>query len=210
MAGVAGAASRLGCVVMAAGEGRRFGPVAGGKLLAPLGGVAVLERAVRSVPAEVYDIVVVSRWPAVRDLCRRLGVPCAPPEDGERSATVRSGIAWLGPRPGYLFLPGDQPLVRAASLRAMAAELAAEPRAIVRLAWDGRPASPVLWPGDCRAGLASLTGRSGGTSLLRRYPELAKRVRLVRATGPEEICDVDSPDDLERLERALAERKEMP
>ena len=87
---------RLGCVVMASGEGRRFSDVPGQKLTVPLAGVPVLERTIAAIPTDVFDIVVVSRWPAVRRLCARLGVTCVEPTGVRRSDTVRAGLEALG------------------------------------------------------------------------------------------------------------------
>lgn len=199
---------RLGCVVMASGEGRRFSDVPGQKLTVPLAGIPVLERTIASIPSDVFDIVVVSRWPAVRRLCARLGVTCVEPSGMRRSDTVRAGLDALGERSGCLFIPGDQALVREESLRAMALTLQQEPRAIVRLAWQGAPSSPVLWPADGIEALRGLTGDEGGTALLEGHAELAGRVRLVEAADAWEVVDVDDRGNLAQLEAALVEREE--
>lgn len=199
---------RLGCVVMASGEGRRFSDVPGQKLTVPLAGVPVLERTIAAIPTDVFDIVVVSRWPSVRRLCARLGVTCVEPSGVRRSDTVHAGLEALGERSGCLFIPGDQALVRGESLCSMASALQQEPHAIVRLAWQGKPASPVLWPADGLEALRGLDGDEGGTTLLAGHAELSGRVRLVEAADAWEVIDVDDRGDLSQLEAALAEREE--
>ena len=88
----------------------------------------------------------------------------------------------------------------------MVAALTREPSAIVRLAWHGRAANPVLWPADTLDALARLEGDAGGRVLLAGHAELTDRVRLVEAESEWELMDVDTPEDLARLEGALADR----
>ncbi len=195
-----GDVARLGCVVMASGEGARFGGAPGEKLVSPLAGVPVLERTLAALPADLLDVVVVTRWDAVEALCARLGVRCVRAAGPLKSDTMRAGLAALGRRAGCLFVTGDQPLLGEKSVRAMVAELVREPTAIVRLGWHGRPANPVLWPSDTLAALARLEGDAGGRVLLDGHAELEGRVRLVEAASEQELADVDTPDDLARLE----------
>lgn len=199
---------RLGCVVMASGEGSRFGGAPGEKLTRPLAGVPVLERTLSALPADVLDVVVVTRWDAVEALCARLGARCVRAAGPLKSDTVRAGLEALGPRAGCLFVTGDQPLLRIESVRAVTCELQRHPRSIVRLGWRGRAGGPVLWPADTLAALARLEGDAGGRALLAGHAELTDRVRVVEAVDAWELADVDTPEDLARLEVALAERGE--
>ncbi|MBM6817538.1 NTP transferase domain-containing protein [Olsenella uli] len=198
--------ARLGCVVMAAGEGARFGGAPGEKLVSPLAGVPVLERTLAVLPADLLDVVVVTRWDAVEVLCARLGVRCVRAAGPLKSDTMRAGLEALGHRAGCLFVTGDQPLLGERSVRSMVAALTREPSAIVRLAWHGRAANPVLWPADTLDALARLEGDAGGRVLLAGHAELTDRVRLVEAESEWELTDVDTPEDLARLEGALADR----
>lgn len=64
---------KLGCVVLAAGRGVRFG---GNKLICPLAGRPVLSRVLDSLPREQFSsIVVVASSQEVEQLCRASGVP---------------------------------------------------------------------------------------------------------------------------------------
>lgn len=198
---------RLGCVVMASGAGERFGGEPGEKLLAPLAGVPVLERTLSALPADLLDVVVVTRWRGVEELCERLGARCVRAAGALKSDTVRAGLEALGPRSGCLFVTGDQPLLTEGSVRAMAAALTREPAAIVRLAGSSGAGSPVLWPSDTLDALARLEGDDGGRVLLAGRAELEGRVRVVAAADELELADVDTREDLRRLEAALLERK---
>ena len=197
---------RMGCVVMASGEGERFGGAPGEKLVTPLAGVPVLERTLSALPADLLDVVVVTRWDAVEELCGRLGVRCVRASGPLKSDTVRSGLEALGERAACLFVTGDQPLLGEKSVRSLVAAVAHEPTAIARLSWRGRPGNPVLWPSDTLGALSRLEGDVGGRSLLSGHAELTERVRSVEAADEWELADVDTRDDLARLEGALAER----
>lgn len=204
-----GDVDRLGCVVMASGVGERFGGAPGDKLLAEAAGVAVLERTLAALPADELEVVVVTRWEGVAALCERLGVRCVRHAGTLKSDTVREGLCALGERAGCLFVPGDQPLLAERSVRAVCAAFRAEPTAIVRLAWQGRPASPILWPADELDALARIGDDAGGLALLAGRGELEKRVRLVEAACEEELWDVDTTDDLARIEEELLRRRSL-
>lgn len=199
---------RIGCVVMASGEGCRFAAAggAGNKLLAPVAGRALVARTVGSVPGVLeggFETVVTTRWPAVAELCAAGGGACVLHGGALRSDAVRAGLLYGAARwDGCLFLPGDQPLVRAESFYALRAAFEAEPDAPARLAWRGCPASPVLFPRRLFAALMALEGSDGGRSVLAAEP----RTALVEARGAEELLDVDTPDDLARVEEALRGR----
>lgn len=194
---------RLGCVVMACGEGTRFAAAggAGNKLLAPLAGEPLVVRTLVSVPAWRFEVVVSTRWPEVADAVRRahpyVQVVC--PEGGRatRRASACAGLAaGMARWEGCLFLPGDQPLVSEASFFALADAFAADPARAYRLAWAGEPASPVLFPASCFEAFWTVPGDDGGRAVLRAT---GTEVVCVEARVPEELLDADTPADLERI-----------
>lgn len=195
---------------MASGSGRRFAAAGGGgnKLLAPLDGEPLVARTALSVPTALeggFACVVSTRWPQVAEACAARGLACVLHGGAERSASVRAGLLYGAARwDGCLFLPGDQPLVRPESFRAIRTAFLAQPEVPVRLSWQGVPASPVLFPRRLFAALMALDGQDGGRSVLVGE----ERVALVEALGPDELLDVDVPEDLACAERVLAGRKE--
>ena len=202
-----GSVPKLGCVVMASGEGRRFGGEPGSKLTADLAGAPVLERTLGALPADMLDVVVVTPWEAAAELCDGLGVAHVAPAGPLVSDTVHAGLSALGDRAGCIFVTGDQPLLQRGSVVALACELQGHPDAIVRLAWQGHAGNPVAWPADLLGALAGLEGDVGGISLLSARPELRGRVRLVEAKSPWELADVDTVDDLAALAGALEDER---
>ena len=136
---------KLGCVIMASGEGKRFGS---NKMLADICGKPLIQRTIESVP-KGFDVVVTTRWPQVAEICCELRCACALHDGALRSESVRAGLTWGADRgwKGCLFLPGDQPLVSSDSFEALAGAFKANGGvAPVRLALNGEPASPVLFP----------------------------------------------------------------
>ena len=68
---------KIGCVVMAAGNARRFGE---NKLAAQLRGRSLILRALEAVPAEKFDkVVVVTQYPEVMRLAGEFHHPQSPP-----------------------------------------------------------------------------------------------------------------------------------
>lgn len=203
-AGVAGV-PRLGCVVMANGEATRFGRQ---KLVEPLRGRAVVSHTLDALVSQRLDVVVSTRWERVRAVCEARHVTFVEPAGALQSQTLRAGIEALGKRAGYLFVQGDQPLLSGASVEALLDEFAAHPACVARLAWQGKPGSPVIFPGYLADALLGLEGDVGGGELLRRNPDLAAATRLVEARYPAELDDIDTPSDLERVASELVAVRE--
>lgn len=197
---------RLGCVVMASGLGRRFG---GNKLLVPLNGKPLVQYALDATSGLFARRVVVTRHPDVADLCRAQGVPVVLHSQPLRSDTVRLGLEALNARSGLdgcLFCPGDQPLLTRETVLSLALCGACASGPIWRAAWQEKPGAPVLFPAWAFEDLMHLPQGKGGGAVIQRYPD---RVRLVPARSPQELADVDRPEDLEVL-RTLGKGRPEP
>lgn len=190
----------IGCIVLAAGQGRRFGS---NKLLQPLAGKPVLAHVLDHLPRENFrHIAAVVSSEGARRLCEERKIPCLSYEGGPQSESIRLGLSAMENTDGCMFVMGDQPLCSEASMRGMVDAFLLHPDAVIRLAWHGTPCSPVLFPGKYFPHLRKLEGERGGMSAIRSMnPEIV----LVEAAREEELLDVDTRPDLERLERLLAE-----
>lgn len=179
-------------MLMASGAGRRFG---GNKLLHPVEGAPMIERAMAAVPAELFHrACVVSCYPEILALARERGyVPVPNPEAARgQSASVRLGLGELLDLDGALFCVCDQPWLRRDSVARLLAEFAAHPGCICALSWRGEQGSPVIFPRDLFPELRALTGDRGGGGVVRAHRD---RLRLVEAGGPEELRDVDEREE---------------
>lgn len=189
---------KLGCVVLAAGQGRRFGD---NKLLQTLGDRPVLERVLLALPRERFaKIVVVASSQGVEELCREQGITCLRYPGGPQSESIRRGIAAMEGLDGCLFVMGDQPLCTRESMEKLMDVFLAHPEAVVRLAWGEIPCSPVLFPKRYFPNLCHLTGEQGGMSALRG---LEAEIRLVQAGNEAELWDVDTRAELEQMQAYL-------
>ena len=81
---------KIGCVLMAAGFGRRFG---GNKLQAEFdGGATLIQCALSAIPHDkLAQVVVVTQYPQVAELARKYGFTAMPnPSTGRPPAVCRS------------------------------------------------------------------------------------------------------------------------
>ena len=189
-------------MILAAGAGTRFG---GGKLAAPLEGRPLLGHVVDAAVAAGLDPVVVVEPPdgslAGLDLAPARRVVNPTPRDG-LSGSVRIGLRALdddGELDAAVILPGDQPRVRPAVIRALIAAAADPPRTpfvVPRYAGDGAP-NPILARRSIWRLADELAGDRGFGPLLAAHDEL---VRYVPVDGSNP--DVDTPADLRRLAEA--------
>lgn len=188
---------RCACVVLANGRATRFGSQ---KLLAQLDGKPVLEHTLAALPGGLLDTVVAAAPGPVAELAEAAGYRCVAPAGPDISDSVKAGLGAIGDAAGCLFVCGDQPQLSQADVEALVAAHRTHPTAVVRLAARGRAANPVLWPRDLLSALEGLQGDRGGASLIESRPDIASRVILVEAASPASVADVDTPEQLRRLD----------
>lgn len=194
----------LGAVVLASGESARFGD--SDKLLAPFHGKPLLAHALMALPGDVFiRWLVVTRGAEAAALAKSLGFDVLLHDKPDVSDTIRLGIARMRGLDGCLFCVGDQPLLRADTVRRLAAAFAAEPARIVRAAFDGRGGNPVLFPQALFGELAALAAGQSGGAVIRAHREL---VLPVQAQYALELEDVDTRTDLKRLAQFSSFEKE--
>ena len=207
--------SSLGCVLMASGLSTRFGS---NKLLAPFEGQPLLCRAFAATDTPLLAArIAVTRSAQVQALCEEQNVPVLLHTLPGRNDTVRLGLsALLAQCPelaGCMFLPGDQPLLRQATVERLLAAFAQAQketeRVIFRLgakAKDGPDAlvgSPILFSNSFFPELLTLPEGKGGSVLLHKYPTLVHTVCIAQ---PEELADTDTPAALAQLEALVREK----
>ena len=187
----------IGCIIMASGLSERYGR---NKLLEKLDGREIILHTAGSLTDAGLSPLIVTRSKVVRDLAERDGYRCILHDGPLKSDTIHTGLANLAPdRTGYLFIPGDQPLVRPESLKKMTEQFRGCPEKVVRLGFNGTAGSPVLFPVFCREKLMAYSGDRGGADVLRteRIP-----CDIVQAAFEWELWDVDTPESMDRIEKA--------
>ena len=192
---------RPSIVITAAGLGRRFGgPLH--KLEQPFDGSTVLGTTVRHAVETQLPVVVVTTAalaPLVaRQLARRDIVVLHEDEAvNGMGHSIAAGVAERSGATGWLVLPGDMPLVRPASMLAVASALEQFPVAYAQ--HRGRRGHPVGFAAELYSELILLRGDEGARRIVARYP--AQGVEL---DDPGVLLDVDTEADLEALRRAVA------
>lgn len=188
---------RLGCVIMAAGESRRFGE---NKLLRCFDGVPLYARALSAVPKDVFaQVCVVTAYAPVLEQAEALGFQTVLNDrpDLGISRTICMGLEKLKDCDGVAFMTADQPLLTARTLENLAASFASEPACIWAAAHHGRRGNPCLFPRDLFAELFSLNGDVGGSRVIKAHPD---RLRFLEI--PEmELADCDTAEALWELKR---------
>jgi molybdenum cofactor cytidylyltransferase len=195
---------RVAAVVLAAGAASRFGSP---KALARLDGRPILEHVLDAVrEAGIEQIVVVLGTAAdeieegIRWLDERL---VRNPDPRYLSSSLQVGVdaaAALDPDPAAVVIVlGDQPRTRPEVIRALIAAARRDDRPVVvpRYA-DGGGANPVLLKADAFELVDEATGDHGLGPVIEANDDLVLEVPV-----PGSNPDIDTPDDLRRLEEAM-------
>lgn len=188
---------KLGCVVMAAGNARRFGE---NKLAAEIQGRSLIRRALEAVPAEEFETVaVVSQYPEVLALAEEFRFTAVenPHPDWGISHTIELGLDALEGCGGAMFLVSDQPLLTRESVKELTELWRAQPDKLAALAHDGVRGNPCVFPARFFPELRELREDHGGNTVIRRHEEDL----LLLEVRQEELTDVDTRAAMKALER---------
>lgn len=183
---------KLGCVVMAAGNARRFGE---NKLAAVLQGRSLILRALDAIPAEVFHhVVVVTQYPEIIRLAQEFHFSAVHNEhpDYGISHTIKLGLTSLRDCDGVMFLVSDQPLLQRETVANLAKLWLEQPDKIVALGHNGVRGNPCLFPARFFSELMDLSEDHGGNQVIRQHPDAL----LLLETAKQELTDVDTPEAL--------------
>ena len=181
----------IGGLILAAGEGRRFG---GTKQLAELEGRPLLEHALEAMTGVTPRVVVLGH--AAEKIRRGVNmhgasvVVCDEWDEGQ-SASLRAGLAALRQCDAVVVVLGDQPGITAEAVAAIVA--AAGDEDAVRALYDGVPGHPVLLRRPLLARADELRGDTGFRDLLE-----SATVREVEIGGLADPADIDTREELAR------------
>lgn len=188
---------KLGCLVMAAGSGRRFG---GNKLAAELDGKTLIRRALEAVPgAQFAAVTVVSQYEDIEELAGEFGFAAIHNDrpDLGLSRTIALGTEAMRSCDGILYMVADQPKLRQETVARLVEVWRQHPDRIVGAGHDGRRGNPNLFPARLFPELLALRGDHGGSSVIRAHEE---ELLLVETDGAE-LFDCDTQEALEALQK---------
>lgn len=211
----------MGCVIMASGQGNRFGS---NKLMADFGGSPLILRIIRTIEELTFlKPVIVTRNPETAAFCQSISsIPVLLHSMPHRSDTIQIGLSFLSgkelpenitlythhttfkPCPericGCFFCLGDQPLLSGISLKNMALALLHFRSGIFRLSYEQQDGSPLLFSQEYFTELLDLPQGKGGSFLAKKYPG---QVIRIPARNILELFDIDTPEDLSFLREKL-------
>lgn len=194
--------STVSGVLLAAGASSRFaGPRP--KQLALFDGEPLVRRAARTaLDSRLRELIVVVGFaPAmVRDALS--GLPLRVVENPDfrsgQAGSLSTGLAAVDPTAhAVLVLPCDQPHLTSGDLDRMIVAYESSGPLIVLPRAPRRRGAPALFDHTLIGDLARLEGDAGGRQLFDRF---AERIVEVELSGPHVLEDVDTTDDLRRLE----------
>lgn len=174
-------------LVLASGRGERFTASGGGthKLQALLAGKPVLQH--------TLDAVMASGLPWHLEQAGHPGM----------GDSIAAAVRATPDAAGWLVLPGDLPLVRSDTLRAVAQALAQHAVAIPT--YRGQRGHPVGFSVSCREDLLGLKGNQGAAPVVRARIAM-NSVAFVELDDLGIVTDIDTVEDLARAEALLAVR----
>lgn len=185
-------------LVLAAGFSNRFGSV---KLCASLdNGATVFAQTLANIQQAVSDVVVVTRPELAEDLIQHCdSLHIFDQAEKGMGATLAYGVSMLQDHEACLICLADMPFISPDSYRLVSQAL--DSSNIVLPFYNQQPANPVGFGKQYFAELMALTGDSGGRPVIQAHPDAVLRIDL---DDPGLIADIDTPEELERLQRTLA------
>lgn len=204
---VSGTAARTtAVVVLAAGLSERMGEP---KLLMDVAGAPMIRRTLENVLAfgPAQTVVVTGHGAAAIEAALK-GLPVRfahnPDYAQGHHGSVAVGVAAVSREvDAVMVMLGDQPLVGAAHLSALAAAFAALPAgAILVPHYAGQRGNPVVFAAAHIPELSGETGRPGGRRLIESRPDLVHRLDMDSDVF---VLDCDTPDDYRRLIARIGE-----
>jgi CTP:molybdopterin cytidylyltransferase MocA len=185
---------RVAGVLLAAGEGSRFGRP---KALVELDGQTLAERGVATLSAGGADPIYIITGAAPLDLGSKVHTVYNPEWATGMGSSLRAALRALPPDVDAVVVAlADQPLVGAEAVARLIAAYQSGVTVAVA-AYGGQPRNPVLlarehWPEV----IATATGDQGARAFLRSRPDLVTLIECGDTGRPD---DIDTPADLDRI-----------
>jgi molybdenum cofactor cytidylyltransferase len=186
----------ISAIVLAAGEGTRFGDL---KQIAELRGKPLAQHAIDAATAAGVDEIVLVLGHEVTRVREALTLPASaravvnPAYASGMASSLAVGLGAADPASeAAVVLLADQPGMTAQHVRALVDAFTARHSKLVRLRFRAGP-GPALLARPIWSEASALEGDVGARALMERYPELVEEVDV----GGEAPHDVDRPEDLE-------------
>ena len=190
---------KIGCVLMAAGDAKRFGE---NKLNRKLHGKSLIDRAIDTIPSEkLHKVAVVSQYDEVLSKAENAGFVGAKNKhpDYGISHTIKLGLDIVNDCDAVMFMVSDQPLLTKDSVEKLIECYKENPEYIVALGYNSTRGNPCIFPSEFYPKLRELSEDHGGSSIIRRHED---RLIVLQANHPDELSDIDTQLDLQKMQDA--------
>jgi molybdenum cofactor cytidylyltransferase len=185
----------VSAILLGAGESKRMRV---DKLSLPWGRKTVLEHCLKTLlQSKVKEVIIVLndriKWivDCVKD--QKVKVVNNPYYKRGMSTSVRRGLQAIDPRSrGILIALGDQPLIKTRTINALIHAFVQGKGTIVVPSFRGKQGHPVIFHRKYLTELLTLKGDVGGRSVIEKYPE---EVRLIRVKSEGVTKDIDTWED---------------
>jgi molybdenum cofactor cytidylyltransferase len=191
---------KIGAVVLAAGEGRRFG---GNKLLVTVGGEPVITRVLKALTSIDRVVIVGAYAEELMQYLRNEVVIYNPNYREGISTSIKLGLRFFQDYDAVLIVLGDMPLITRETISKIINAYHEGCTAVIPT-YKGLRGNPVLIHRSLFNELTRLKCDVGARELLRDRADVC-----YVECGPEVIMDIDTLDDLARIERIIKEHGEQ-
>ena len=194
------AGRKVAALVLAAGSSRRMGGA--NKLLQPVGGIAMLRRAVNAALASrCTSVLVVTGADADAAQACLAGLEVRfvhnPDHASGMASSLRCGLAALpADADAAVVLLADMPWIDGGHVDRLLAAFDPRQPKIVAPVKEGRRGNPILWPRKFFAEMMAVEGDIGAREVLQRH---ASQVEAVAFDDDAIFADVDTPAALDAL-----------
>jgi molybdenum cofactor cytidylyltransferase len=181
---------KFGCILLAAGEGKRFG---GNKLLARLNGMPILEHILKALPIEKFaDCAIVAADSKILKLADKYDISGVINDKPELKLahSIRMGIEQMGDIDACMFLVCDQPNLKRETLSDMLDSYVSS--SILSLSFHGKRGNPVIFPAFLLEELSNLSLDENGVCVINRHSEILK---LYDTSDEAQLVDIDTKHD---------------
>ncbi|MCL6003271.1 MAG: nucleotidyltransferase family protein [Candidatus Thermoplasmatota archaeon] len=194
---------RIGAVILAAGASSRFGS---NKLLHKIWGKSLLEWSLKSIDiADIgIKIVVTSEGGKVDHLLDSRVTWLVNVNAGRGIGTsISLATQFLEDQTdGILFLLADQPKVLASDIDRLLLEFFKHPECVIASSVGNTIRNPIIFPSRLYGELKLLNDDRGARDVAKSHKEQLIRVKV----SPEHLVDIDTVEDLERLEKKFEKK----
>lgn len=181
----------ISIILLVAGDSKRF---QGNKLLHPVKGRPLFTYAMDLIEVlEVEEKIVVTQYEPIAIYARNRGIKVVYNEGNvEIGSSIKKGVEAANPIHDLLFLTGDTPYLKLATLEKLIESHKEKGTFITCSKNKSQYIQPSLFSHKLRRELLSLEGKIGGKQIIQRHPGAIQSVEI----SDEECFDIDRREDI--------------